>query len=108
MRSCSLSHKKVKHKQTSNMVLQWPVRRRVNDGCSFDERCNEFHEDSKDQHFQEKFLINMVAANDINITASRMLLGDQGQGQKYFNVAFIPTAYLNGTNLILQSGFHLL
>ena len=49
-------------------------RRMVNDHFNFDEKRDEFREDSEDQHFQEKFVTNMSAANDVNLRILTYLL----------------------------------
>ena len=42
-------------------------RRMVNDHFNFEEKRDEFRKDSEDQHFEEKFVINMLATYDINL-----------------------------------------
>ena len=39
----------------------------VNDHFNFEEKRNEFREDSEDQNLEEKLVINMLAANDVNL-----------------------------------------
>ena len=46
----------------------------VNDHFNFDEKRDEFHEDSEYQHYEKKAVINMLAANDINLRILTYLL----------------------------------
>ena len=50
------------------------LRRMVNDPFNFKEKRDEFREDSDDQHFEEKFETNMLAANDVNLRILTYLL----------------------------------
>ena len=46
----------------------------VNDQFNFQEKRDEFCEDSEDQHFEGKFVINMLAANNVNLRLLTYLL----------------------------------
>ena len=41
-------------------------RHMVNDHFNFENRCGEVCDNSEDQHFEDKFAINMLTANGIN------------------------------------------
>ena len=60
--------------ETKYGVTMAGLRRMMNDHFNFKEKCDEFHEDSDDQHFEEKFEINMLAANDVNLRILTYLL----------------------------------